>query len=915
MKAKKLLSVLTAALLLLGVLPLSAFAASPTLALDTPLTLVPGMDTAEVTFTPAETGVYEFRSETVDESNQANPDLNMFADGECVQKLTGDNNWNGNDFFLVYRLIGGKTYTLSVTDLLASITGLKITVTKAETKPLAMNTPLAVVPGNELAYVTFTPEKDGEYAFSSAAESDTDPYLRGMDTDGDEKVYFISGQPDDYDGFHFWASYKLRAGYTYTLALFDYNASVEGFTVTVTEYHELLTQPTAGTPTVKATTPEKAAFQWYQVEMVTAPLTDDNSALVSAYGYDDTAGQWTGDDRGDNYWLMDIWLTSGESLTVKSADKILVEDCTAYGYAVGSECEIEALDANTVRFTSSANMPYEIVVATDGTDDRFTVSHSSPKLGAKIDGQTTATLTKFEKNKYYACVVTYPDGVSLTSQFFKMAPAVAKQPTVADPSVKVTFPDQVKGYQWYQMNINKTAPVTEDDVEDYYNFYDQDSGEWRGMNGMMIDDRYEHQLFAIPLLEGQTVFVETTDTILPDNSYMFGRNAPGGNITPIGEHMLALTATQADIYEIAVATDDYYSRFKVWFGSMGTGVAINGQTSDTLTAYEKDAAYQVKVTYKDGVELASRIFQMIPEIIKQPTAVDPSVKVTLADEVKSYQWYTYEKTPITDQNAKVYEYGGQKATFDSATGVWTGIEEHMGYGDHGYFVVDMKAGEQLLVDPGVKIMDYIGMGDVNTVHWIDEWSVDKDTGLCVLEANRDGSYYLYVSSEDANRVTIKAWLNKTVPVEGQNTDTMTKTESGNLYFCRITYKSGEVLTSDDFEATKTTALVIDAAAADPTDLAAQQALLAQIEEMLKDTTLTADEKAVLGALKIKVEKNIAALTGQPTVNDGTGNSDSDGTGSPNTGVAEPTWLWLALLLLSGSGIAATLLTGKKKPTA
>ena len=903
---RKVVSILLTAVLLISVLPLSAFAATPVVTLDTPLTLIPGAGTAEATFTPTETGIYEFRSESVDPLNQSSPILTLFDGEDEVDWLTGDNYWDMNNFFFAYCLTAGKTYTLSVTDDMVSTAGAKITVNKAVAKTLAMNTPLTVTPGDGFDYAIFTPAKDGEYSFFSAGESSTDPYLRGIDNGGDVKMSIISGNEDDYDGFQFRIAYKLRAGYTYTLAFDDYNNVTEGFTVTATEYHELLTQPTAGVPTVKVTTPDKATFQWHQVDRVTAPVTDTSAAVYGANIYDN--GQWIGEDRGDWYWLMDIDLKNEEVLTVKSADKIVLDRCAGYGYAAGIDCDVKLLDENTVQFHAHEEMPYSIMVATAGTDDHFTVTHGALKLGAKIDGQTADTLTKFEKNKYYACVITYPDGTTFTSQFFKMEPAVAKQPTVSDPSVKVNFADEVKGHQWYEMNIKKTTPVTEDNVKDIYGQYDEETGEWTGPAFSIDTEKYAHELFTISLSKGQSVIIETSDTVFAEYSSLNGLNDGRGTVTQAGDNMVVLTAGEADDYAPWLITNGAETAFKVWIGSMTLGNAISGQTTDTLTAYEKNKAYVAKVTYEDGVQLTSDIVMMNAMIVKQPTASDPTVKVNFESDVISYQWYTYEQVKITDQNAKAYEYGGKKATFDSETGIWTGVEDHWGYGDHGYFVIDLKKDDEVLLDLNADLKDYAGIEDM----------ADKDHLLDVeslgvvhqyrAKADKDGSYYLYVSSADVAQVKVEATLKKVVPIAGEVKPELQKAEAGRSYFCRITYKDGDTLVSDTIQADKATGIALEVAAADETDKAAQQALLDRVNELLKDKNLTEQEKKVLGALKLKLEQNIAAIEQAEAQKKPAG-------GSPNTGVVDMAWLWLALLVISGSGVAATLLLSKKKPTA
>ncbi len=179
------------------------------------------------------------------------------------------------------------------------------------------------------------------------------------------------------------------------------------------------------------------------------------------------------------------------------------------------------------------------------------------------------------------------------------------------------------------------------------------------------------------------------------------------------------------------------------------------------------------------------------KITKQPTAGRPSVTVNYTDGV-GYAWCQPEETPVTESKEPI-------GTYDPETDTW------MVGRTPEYFMVDMEAGEQLVVtlagDAELGEMDQLLLGgmppeDDPYAEFIGDVTNTPDTnGDYVLNAPKDGTYVLVILMADPGDAAppvppaVSAALRVFNPVQDQITSTLTDAPVGD-YVCKVTWADG-----------------------------------------------------------------------------------------------------------------------------
>lgn len=612
MKRHKLLCVLLAATVLLCAVPMVAIADATALTVDTPTTLIPGDATAEATFTPAQTGLYEWRVVEADLNNPAQPMVELFDSSQTyVEGIAGGNDWLGNpESFLVYRLAAGEQYTLNVRDGAVSTTGVVVTVKAVPAaSALALNASETVVPGRYMSYLSFTPAETGDYVFSSAAVADADPFLRALLDENGETLLLLDGNDDDYDEWEFYAAYTLTAGKTYTLVMSDYSETADGFAVTAAPYYGIAEQPTAADPTLKVNrTDEVSAYQWYTIKIDTLAVTEGHIGQNWGSVYEAGTGTWSApsNDNGDGtyyYSFFTIPLQAGDVLKITSSDTLDAEQCWV---RIFNEL-IPEVENGALVYTIPKAGEYGVDLATDGDNSTFTFQLTTGVLDKKIDGQTAATLTAYEKNESYACVATFENGIVLTSLRVKMEPVIVKHPTAADPSVDVAFAKDVKTYEWYTVKTGK--PITDADVVDTMGDTAYADGVWSNESPVPAGvGCWGYDLFEISLKAGDVITILCSDAMDPNMWYFTGQNMGMAEMVQ-KEKALVFTVSHDDVYSVGVATEGKKSTFSIFAGEVALDQKVTDQTANALTAYEDGVMYACVVTYTDGVVLTSDMFK------------------------------------------------------------------------------------------------------------------------------------------------------------------------------------------------------------------------------------------------------------------------------------------------------------------
>lgn len=643
MKTNKWLSVLLAVAVLVCAVPMLVTAEAVVLTVDTPLTVVPGTETAEVTFTPTETGLYEWNAGVADPSDAASPLLELVdASQQPVEYMAGGNDWYGAaESYGVYFLTAGELYTAQVGDRNASAAGVVITVKAVSaTSALVLNTPATVAPKHYFSYVSFTPAETGDYVFSSAAVSDqgTDPCLRDVCDKNGERVNLFDGETDDHDQWDFYAAFTLTAGETYVLILSDYGETTDGFSVTVAPYYGIAEQPTAADPTVKVNrVDEVSSYQWYTLKRSNIKVTEEHIGQNWGGVYEPTSGTWSAGCYDDGsgiycYSMFTLPLQAGDVLKITSSDTLDEEQCW-----VGTFNEvIPEVENGALVYTILAAGEYGIDLATDGDSSTFAFEVQTSVLDQKIDGQTTATLTKYDKNASYACVVTFENRLALTSEFVKMEPVIVKQPTASDPSVTVSFENDVKTYEWYTVKSGEL--ITEEDVEDAYQNTTCVDGVWENPSPLFVaNNLWGYDLFDISLQAGDVVTIICADVMDPHMWYFSGHNMGMADMTQKGKTFV-FTVSDDDVYSVGIATEGKNSTFTVIDGELTLDQKVTDQTDKALAAYEDGVTYACVVTYTDGVVLTSEIFTATAETgaaIKQAKADNVMALITALPETLS----------------------------------------------------------------------------------------------------------------------------------------------------------------------------------------------------------------------------------------------------------------------------------------
>lgn len=862
MKTTRIISAVVAAAMMICVLPLSVFAAAE-LELGTPATIVAGNETVAATFTPAEDGLYAFASASVNEAAPANTSLEIWDSTQArVDYVLEYQDFEGFDFYCSAYLTKGEQYTLRIDDSHFSADGFTVTASKAEVGKLENGKSAVIIPGESISYLAFTPEKDGQYMFTSQKVTDADARIdRILGSDNVEPISCDGdSNTDDYIDREFYVAYDLEGGKTYTMAFYDYNSTHDGFAVLANYFHKITEQPTAAKPAVKLDKTEGASYQWYGTTKVSTKLGPEDNKLMMANGMYDN-GKWTVpaiEDHGVYYYdLMYVELKENEEMLLKSSAAVQLDKCQIVNANTmsGDYVSVSAADSKTIKIKASQDGVYQLNIATDADNSEFEVEYAVLDIGDAIQGQTTDTLTKFEKYGSYACKVSFADGVKLESDIFFMDPVIAKQPTAADPSVEATFKDDVKSYQWYTVE-QSFKNVTDEDVP-YVNpeaSYDSATGNWTAIAYPTYDDLYGYSLFDIELKEGDVVKIQSSEALTANNCFLGGMS--GQTDAEEIDGALVYTIAEDGMYNLHIMTNKDDSTFKIQLLDNKLKDKLAEQTTDTLTKFEKDAVYACVVTYVDGVELISDVVKMAPAFTKQPSAAKPSVEVNLPDDAKGYQWYEVVKKAIDDKSASAYEYDGGESSYDSEKGVWTATADT--YGDSGYFEIEVKAGDviyvQIPADINFNGMHFLGVENNETFNCYEDNDGADDEGILEIEIEEDGTYYLY-STLDAE---IKAWKQDAVKVEGQTAKELLGAEAGKEYICVVTFDNTEIA-SDSFIATELTVLAQNTANADVNDKAAQKELIEKVDELLKNENLTDDEKAKLNEIKAEAQKNVEAI--------------------------------------------------------
>ncbi len=184
-------------------------------------------------------------------------------------------------------------------------------------------------------------------------------------------------------------------------------------------------EPTEAEPYVELSDDTDASYQWYNVQENISEITDENAAAVSyTWGessYDKETG-WTGIAYQENYYGQDFFtveLKEGETVTVEVTGDFF-SGVGLYDYDSDKEVWKDAQVGVTI---------YEFTVESAGNYTFYTYvnsgvvtvkAHKTTANKTAIGGETSAELKNPVIGNDHFCEVTFADGTTEISDFFKV---------------------------------------------------------------------------------------------------------------------------------------------------------------------------------------------------------------------------------------------------------------------------------------------------------------------------------------------------------------------------------------------------------------------------------------------------------------------------------------------------------------
>ncbi len=238
-------------------------------------------------------------------------------------------------------------------------------------------------------------------------------------------------------------------------------------------------------------------------------------------------------------------------------------------------------------------------------------------------------------------------------------------------------------------------------------------------------------------------------------------------------------------------------------------ITLEGENECVLQNYERNGVYYCEAAYPLCMVLRSKRVTALPVILEQPSAMLPEISVTFEDEAE-FSWYEVELETsfIDDEMAEPAEFNDNVATYDEATGKWTGaswIAYEYANGDVEYgldiMYVELEAGTTIrmsvsditkLVDEGISVSG----------EYADGYYVEfSDDGYAYFTAEEDDLYNIYFYSEDPSvTMTVELVEYSYTLIEGETEKKLSVCEKDKYYAVIASYDDGEtILVSDIFK--------------------------------------------------------------------------------------------------------------------
>lgn len=294
---------------------------------------------------------------------------------------------------------------------------------------------------------------------------------------------------------------------------------------------------------------------------------------------------------------------------------------------------------------------------------------------------------------------------------------------------------------------------------------------------------------------GIRTFVYIGDEALADGMELTAQNAVEFTLegdVPFNE--------QEGIMDAVDAPEGYTLRgWNLWNADQSSDLEIYGDEPEMIVATDFSLP-SVILEAGDGVIVFEPIFEKY-WIEKQPTAVDPSVEVNTPEDVKTYQWYTF------DVESNEYTLIGQHDEADPDTEM-NAQEVYDGRYTEGSGWATASGNLDVEIAVGAKDVVTVVVPDDFSGHVYDYGTgkdlVTADNKTYTYTAKEDGIFNLHMQTENWQvnfediAITVTDNIYTPKKADGQIAKVYTG-ESNQPVVCEITMKDDSVLTSDTVE--------------------------------------------------------------------------------------------------------------------
>ena len=397
------------------------------------------------------------------------------------------------------------------------------------------------------------------------------------------------------------------------------NDGTEIFSDFVEMKMEFIKHPTAGNPTVEVNYPDAVTgYQWYSMETELLTVVEGGMGegeIEIDYNwkgiYDD--GMW-----GSENYLIDL------AVVANRGDKVII--------TLPDEFDGDVYEYDSRELFTYTNGVYEYVIDNNDGYINFSIAGyeeytakiqvETYTLETPITGETTATLNNGELGEIYACEVTDEYGKKHVSNSVTMELAISSQPAATNPTVEVNYPENVDGYQWYEVN-EKLLEVVDENVANSTDVIGTEAENGVYEDGVWISENYANSpefqeiMVSFEVEEGWLIKVVPSVENLMMAIYVNG-NRNGELLYENGVYYVE-TDTSGEYKIGLLALEEFTANITI--ENVKVSDAIAGQTTNKLLNH-KAGKYMCEVLLDDGTTLLSDIV----------TITDADITHTYTDE-------------------------------------------------------------------------------------------------------------------------------------------------------------------------------------------------------------------------------------------------------------------------------------------